>query len=79
MLQAIEKIDIEGIPPKGDSSYYDVLYNNKRYPPKLIVSYANIFANGSVLSRDTFEGGIGTECFKLLGVLNCWRKMDLQL
>lgn len=41
LLKAISKIDIEGIPSDGDSRYYDVLYEGKKYPPKLIVSYAN--------------------------------------
>lgn len=66
MLKAISKVDAEGIPKEGDSQYYDVVYNGKRYPPKVLVSYANLFANGEILDRSTFEGGIGTEAFKLL-------------
>ncbi len=66
LLKAIYKIDNEGIPKNGDSLYYDVIYNGKKYPPKLIVSYANIFANGTELDRNTFSGGIGTACFTLL-------------
>lgn len=66
LLDAIEKINREGIPPDADSQYYDVLYNGKRYPPKLMVSYANEFANGSILDRRTFSGGFGTPAFKLL-------------
>ncbi len=66
LLKAIDKIDKEGIPKHGDSQFYDVVYNNKNYPPKLIVSYANIFANGIELDRNTFNGGINTPCFKLL-------------
>lgn len=50
----------------AQSKFYDVIYNNKSYPPKLIVSYANFFANGTILNRDTFSGGINTECFQLL-------------
>ncbi len=66
LLKAISKIDNDGIPKDGDSQYYDVVYNGRRYPPKLIVSYANIFANGKELDRNKFEGGLDTECFKLL-------------
>ena len=66
LLQAIEKIDSEGIPIDGDSKYYDVLYNGKTYPPKLIVSYSNLFANGKVLDRTQFRGGLNTESFSLL-------------
>lgn len=66
LLKAIEKIDIEGIPTDGESRYYDVLYKEKRYPPKVVVSFANLFANGVILDRNKFEGGLGTVCFKLL-------------
>ena len=66
LIQAIAKIDNEGLPNDGASHYYDVVHNGKKYPPKLIVSYANIFANGIELARNTFEGGFGTPCFKLL-------------
>jgi 5-methylcytosine-specific restriction enzyme B len=66
LLKAFDKIDQEGIPTKDDSTFYDVIHDGKRYPPKLVVSYANIFANGSELSRKDFEGGLGTPCFLLL-------------
>jgi 5-methylcytosine-specific restriction protein B len=66
LIKAIEKIDKEGIPKDADSKYYDVVYNGKNYPPKVIVSYANIFANGSEINRNSFSGGIDTPCFKLL-------------
>lgn len=64
--KAINQIDSEGIPPGGQSSTYDVIYNEKKYPPKLIVSYANYYANGEILDRGTFRGGLETPCFQLL-------------
>lgn len=64
--QAIEKIDQEGIPKGAHSSTYDVIYNDKPYPPKLVVSYANLFANGVELPRDQFHGGKDQPAFKLL-------------
>ena len=66
LLKAIDKIDAEGLPPMGNSQYYDVAHNNKRYPPKMIVSYANQFANGTELDRNNFTGGLNTPAFKLL-------------
>jgi len=66
LKEAIEKIDKEGFPNDADSQYYDVSYNDKFYPPKVVVSYANIFANGIELPRNTFSGGLNTPCFKLL-------------
>jgi 5-methylcytosine-specific restriction enzyme B len=66
LLDAIKKIDKEGIPASAASMYYDLDYNGKNYPPKLVVSYANLFANGEELDRNSFKGGLDTDCFKLL-------------
>jgi energy-coupling factor transporter ATP-binding protein EcfA2 len=66
IIKAFEKIDKEGIPNDGQSQYYDVIHDNKHYPPKLVVSYANISANGEPLDRNSFNGGRGTESFNLL-------------
>jgi 5-methylcytosine-specific restriction enzyme B len=66
LIKAIEKIDKEGIPIDSDSQYYDLVFNSKRYPPKVVVSFANLFANGEILDRNSFPGGIGTAAFKLL-------------
>src|SRR5690606_5546785 len=64
--RAIEKIDKEGIPPRANSSTYDVFFREKKYPPKLIVSYANEYANGEILNREEFHGGPDYPAFKLL-------------
>ena len=48
------------------STTYDAVYNNELYPPKLIVSLSNKYANGKLLKPNDFKGGDGTECFKLL-------------
>ncbi len=45
ILKALLMIDKEGISNYGESDLYDVLYDGKRYPPKLVVSKANFFAN----------------------------------
>lgn len=66
IIQAIHKINKEGIPAQAHSSTYDVLFEGEKYPPKLVLSYANIFANGEELNRNTFDGGLETPCFKLL-------------
>jgi hypothetical protein len=64
--QAILRIDEEGIPNNAASSTYDVVFNNKIYPPKLVISYANKYANGLELDRNSFQGGKGTACFNHL-------------
>lgn len=66
LLEAIKVIDKQGIRPNRKSSTYDVAYNGKLYPPKLIVSIANRFATGTELDHKNFSGGIGTQAFKLL-------------
>ena len=67
ILKAIERYNQEGLPePSADSQYYDLLYEGKRYPPKVIVSYANYYAEGEDLDRRHFSGGIGSKSFRLL-------------
>jgi hypothetical protein len=66
LLQAIDRIDKESIPANAHSSTYDVIHEGKPYPPKLVVSWANEFANGEELDRMSFYGGKNTGCFKLL-------------
>lgn len=70
LLKAIAKIDAEGIPDYSQSQYYDVVYQGKKYPPKLIISYANLFANGEILDRNTFPGGVGSQSFEILTLHN---------
>ena len=64
--KAIEEIDRDGIRKGRHSSTYDLIYNGKSYPPKLIISIANKYANGSELDPNSFGGGKDTEAFKLL-------------
>ena len=66
ILKAIDKIDQEGVPRGRNSTTYNVFYNNKTYPPKLIISYANYFANGDELNPNMFSGGDKSKCFNLL-------------
>ncbi len=66
ILQAISEIDEKGIPPRAHSSTYDIVHEGKRYPPKLVVSIANRFANGEELDRSTFGGALNKDAFKLL-------------
>tara|TARA_B100001287_G_scaffold46061_1_gene35125 strand:- start:10812 stop:13322 length:2511 start_codon:yes stop_codon:yes gene_type:complete len=64
--KAIEEIDREGIRKGRHSSTYDLIYNGKSYPPKLIISIANKYVNGSELDPNSFGGGKNTVAFKLL-------------
>lgn len=64
--KAIEEIDRDGVKKGRHSSTYDLIYNGKPYPPKLVISIANKFANNSELSPNIFGGGKGTTAFNLL-------------
>lgn len=64
--KAIKEIDENGVDPGAHSSTYDMVFNNKRYPPKLVVSLANKYANGQILPRDSFKGGQDQPAFQLL-------------
>jgi hypothetical protein len=64
--KAIEEIDKDGIRKGRYSSIYDLIHNGKSYPPKLVLSIANRYANGTELAANDFGGGKDTEAFKLL-------------
>lgn len=81
ILSAIQKIDKEGVPSNAHSSIYDVIHKGKSYPPKLVLSWANLFANQEELDRKSFKGGEGTIAFKFLeskGFI-IWKKETLKL
>jgi hypothetical protein len=63
ILQAIEFIDKNGIPPKRKSTKYLLKFNDKFYPPKYVLSIANKFANGTELDSALFYGGGNTNSF----------------
>jgi hypothetical protein len=64
--KALAEIDQKGVQNGAQSTTYDLIYNGKRYPPKLVLSLANKFANGVELDRLSFSGGKNTEAFKIL-------------
>ena len=66
LLAAIEAINETGIQKGRHSSTYDLIYNDNPYPPKLVISIANKFANGTELDANSFEGGKGTKAFDFL-------------
>lgn len=63
ILEAIAKIDREGVPPKRASTKYNLRYMGKVYPPKYTVGLANLFANGTMLEPEDYSGGKETNSF----------------
>jgi len=58
IIKAIEKIKREGVPPHRKSKKYHILYGGEKYPPKYVISLANIFANGHEHPPGLFGGGV---------------------
>lgn len=66
ILSAIAEIDNEGVRSGRHSSTYDLVYKDKFYPPKLVISIANRFATGEELDPKAFSGGLDSECHQTL-------------
>ncbi|MEM1505387.1 HNH endonuclease [Domibacillus sp. 8LH] len=63
IIEAIQKIDREGVPERRESTRFSLTYGGKYYPPKYVISIANIFANGEEYSPSMFSGGDETNKF----------------
>jgi hypothetical protein len=50
----------------SESTTYDILYKNLRYPPKLIMGMAYKLATGETITGAMLVGGTNTPCFKRL-------------
>jgi len=60
IIQAIEEIKKVGWPKQNNSTTYDLIYEGERYPPKIVVMYANKYANGELFDVNNFSGGEDT-------------------
>ncbi|SNS86611.1 EVE domain-containing protein [Bacillus sp. OK838] len=68
VIEAIHKIDSEGVPERRSSTRFKLSFEGKFYPPKYVITIANIFANGEEYSPSLFSGGDETnEFLKSLG------------
>lgn len=63
---ALAEIDQDGVPTDAESTGYDLIYEGKRYPPKLVLSLAVKHATGEPLDRAEFSGGEASSAFRLL-------------
>lgn len=50
--RAIDRIETDGIPGHRKSLKYFLRFKNHLYPPKYVISVANYYANGEMLSAD---------------------------
>jgi hypothetical protein len=68
ILLAINELKENGIPDFRKSRKYHLQFEGNLYPPKLLISIANKFANNHELDSGTFGGGAETNSFlELLG------------
>jgi hypothetical protein len=50
----------------GPSTFYDLIHDGERYPPKAILGLAARRLAGRTLEPNEFSGGQGSKCFKVL-------------
>ena len=60
VLAAIEHIKKEGVPSSRQSTRYFLVHDDRRYPPKYVVSQAVKDATGRALDPQEFSGGFET-------------------
>ncbi len=63
ILEALARIDAEGVPEAHQSTKFDLLHEDKRYPPKYAISLAHVFVSGEKWSHELFSGGDETNNF----------------
>jgi hypothetical protein len=65
IIQGIKDFEEKGLPNEfGPSSNYSLVFQDKKYPPKAIMGYANFHAEGREIER-YFKRGIGIDCFNV--------------
>ena len=63
VLSAAKWIDEHGVPRARWPTKYLVIIDNTEYPPKFVISIANLFASGRELPHELFNGGEETNSF----------------
>ena len=64
VVAALDQIDRTGLPSeRRRSRKYCLVHQQRHYPPKYVLSLANQFANGAILSPGVFNGGPETNAF----------------
>ncbi len=58
ILLAIQEIDQSSYPEKHESKKYNLIHNEKPYPPKVIISVAKCLASGDGRVGSELSGGV---------------------
>ena len=77
---AIQEIDKNGVPKSRESYIYDLLFNGKKYPPKYVISIANmkrvLFTGISALD---LSFGTNTQEFSTFELTFVYNELDLEI
>ena len=63
VLKSIAHIEQNGIPKERHSVKWSLKHEDQLYPPKYVISIANMFENGEELVPEKFSGGPETNQF----------------
>jgi len=66
LVSAIRDLDRGVEHPFGESTGYDLLFEERRYPPKAVLGLAVGKLTGRPLAPSDFTGGLGSKCFRTL-------------
>lgn len=55
ILNALKKIDEQGVPFRHQSTVYDLVHDGKKYPPKYVIAVAANLATGKEIKTDAFN------------------------
>ena len=69
ILEAIARVDREGVPDGMNYRAWALRYNNNNYPCKLVVSWAHEVLTGQEINNDpaVFQTQIAIKCLEELG------------
>ena len=70
VVQALSRIDSDGIPDSVQPSTYDLIHRGRRYPPEYALSLAAASVAGEELDPSEFSGGESSQALQILRKLS---------
>ncbi len=67
VLKAINEINMKGVDERRESRVWFLVYNDRKYPPKYVISLANKYVNGEPLSFSDFTAHDAVAYLRRLG------------
>ena len=68
VLEALAKLDSGVSHQFAESTKYDLVYEDRSYPPKAVLGLAAKEVTGEDYDPYDFKGGLGSKCFKILEI-----------